>query len=72
MSKKFKIFFMFLFVFTFLSLYNSVKANTINKISMDIFVDSNGNIVGDTYSGAKSAKEWKQVIEKELEKIKNK
>ena len=34
--------------------------------------DSNGNIVGDTYSGAKSAKEWKQVIEKELEKIKNK
>ena len=36
------------------------------------FVDSNGNIVGDTYSGAKSAKEWKQVIEKELEKIKNK
>ena len=27
----------------------------------------NGNIVGDTYSGAKSAKEWKQVIEKELE-----
>ncbi len=43
MSKKFKIFFMFLFVFTFLSLYNSVKANTINKISMDIFVDNNGN-----------------------------
>ena len=43
MSKKFKIFFMFLFVFTFLSLYNSVKANTINKISMDIFVDDNGN-----------------------------
>ena len=36
------------------------------------FVDSNGNIVGDTYSGAKSAKEWKQVIEKELKKIKNK
>ena len=34
--------------------------------------DSNGNIVGDTYSGAKSAKEWKQVIEKELKKIKNK
>ena len=43
MSKKFKIFFIFLFVFTFLSLYNSVKANTINKISMDIFVDDNGN-----------------------------
>ena len=44
MSKKFKIFFIFLFVFTFLSLYNSVKANTINKISMDIFVDDD-NII---------------------------
>lgn len=43
MSKKLKIFFMFLFVFTFLSLCNCAKANTINKISMDIFVDDNGN-----------------------------
>ena len=34
-----------------------------------IVLDANGNIVGDTYSGAKSAKEWKQVIEKELKKI---
>ena len=38
MSKKFKIFFMFLFVFTFLSLCNCAKANTINKISMDILL----------------------------------
>ena len=43
MSKKFKIFFMFFIRFYFLSLYNSVKANTINKIFMDIFVDDNGN-----------------------------
>ena len=43
MSKKLKIFFMFLFVFTFLSLCNCAKANTINKISMDIFIDDNGD-----------------------------
>ena len=46
--------------------------NGIQAMPETFFVDSNGNIVGDTYSGAKSAKEWKQVIEKELEKIKNK
>ena len=43
MSKKLKIFFMFLFVFTFLFLCNCAKANTINKISMDIFIDDNGD-----------------------------
>lgn len=43
MSKKLKIFFMFLFVFTFLSLCNCAKANTINKISMGIFIDDNGD-----------------------------
>mgnify|MGYP001252508070 CR=1 FL=1 len=43
MSKKLKIFFMFLFVFTFLSLCNCAKANTINKISMDIFIDDNAS-----------------------------
>ena len=36
------------------------------------FVDKNGNIVGETYSGAKSKEEWKQVIEKELANLKNK
>ena len=47
------------------------RLNGIQAMPETFFVDSNGNIVGDTYSGAKSAKEWKQVIEKELEKIKN-
>lgn len=46
------------------------RLNGIQAMPETFFVDSNGNIVGDTYSGAKSAKEWKQVIEKELEKIK--
>ena len=48
------------------------RLNGIQAMPETFFVDSNGNIVGDTYSGAKSAKEWKQVIEKELKKIKNK
>ena len=34
------------------------------------FVDKNGKIVGNTYSGAKSAEEWKKVIKKELKNIK--
>ena len=48
------------------------RLNGIQAMPENFFVDSNGNIVGDTYSGAKSVKEWKQVIEKELKKIKNK
>ena len=48
------------------------KADGDKVPTISCYVDSNGNIVGDTYSGAKSAKEWKQVIEKELKKIKNK
>ncbi|WP_107572227.1 TlpA family protein disulfide reductase [Clostridioides difficile] len=48
------------------------RLNGIQAMPETFFVDRNGNIVGDTYSGAKSAKEWKQVIEKELAKIKNK
>ena len=48
------------------------RLNGIQAMPETFFVDKNGNIVGDTYSGAKSAKEWKQVIEKELAKINNK
>lgn len=48
------------------------RLNGIQAMPETFFVDKNGNIVGDTYSGAKSAKEWKQVIEKELAKVQNK
>lgn len=48
------------------------RLNDIQAMPETFFVDKNGNIVGDTYSGAKSAKEWKQVIEKELAKVQNK
>ena len=36
------------------------------------FVDKNGKIVGDTYSGARDLESWKKIIETELGKIKNK
>ena len=34
------------------------------------FVDKNGKIVGDTYSGARDAATWKKIIEKELSNVK--
>ena len=46
------------------------RLNGIQAMPETFFVDKNGNIVGDTYSGAQDAKGWKQVIEKELAKIK--
>ena len=59
-------------MFSFLNIDFNGRLNGIQAMPETFFVDSNGNVVGDTYSGAKSAKEWKQVIEKELKKIKNK
>ena len=48
------------------------RLNGIQALPETFFVDKNGNIVGDTYSGAKNTEEWKKVIEKELANIKNK
>ncbi|MBL7576049.1 Thiol-disulfide isomerase or thioredoxin [Peptoniphilus asaccharolyticus DSM 20463] len=48
------------------------RLNGIQALPETFFVNKNGEIVGETYSGAKSAKEWKEVIEKELANIKNK
>ena len=36
------------------------------------FVDKNGNIVGETYSGSHTLEEWKEIVEKELSAIKRK
>ena len=30
----------------------------------------NGNIVGDSYSGSRSLKDWKEIVEKEQKKLK--
>jgi len=43
MKKIFKIFFVFLIFFVILGLSKSVKANSIKKISMDIYVDDQGD-----------------------------
>ena len=48
------------------------RLNGIQALPETFFVDKNGNIVGDTDSGAKNTEEWKKVIEKELANIKNK
>ena len=34
------------------------------------FVDKNGNIVGETYSGSHTLEEWKEIVEKELSAVK--
>lgn len=41
----------------------------IDSIPESFFVDSEGNIVGDTYVGARSLKQWKQIVETELENL---
>ena len=46
------------------------RLNGIQAMPETFFVDKNGKIVGNTYSGAKSAEEWKKVIKKELKNIK--
>ena len=34
------------------------------------FVDKNGNIVGETYSGSHSLEEWEEIVNTELEGLK--
>lgn len=43
MKKIFKLFFITIFAFALLSFFQNVEANSINSISMDIFIDDNGN-----------------------------
>jgi len=38
----------------------------IMAIPETFFVDKNGKIVGDTYSGARSMEQWKEIVEKEI------
>lgn len=41
----------------------------IDSIPESFFVDENGNIVGETYIGARDYKQWKQIVEEELSKL---
>ena len=40
------------------------RLNGINAFPETFFVDKNGNIVGETYSGSHSLEEWKEIVEK--------
>lgn len=46
------------------------RLDGIQALPETFFVDKNGQIVGEPYSGAKSAEEWQQIIEKELANVK--
>lgn len=46
------------------------RLNGIQALPETFFVDKNGNIVGETYSGSHDLKGWKQIIEKELKNLK--
>ena len=42
------------------------RLNGIQALPETFFVDKNGNIVGETYSGSHNLKDWKAIVEKEL------
>lgn len=46
------------------------RLNGINAVPETFFVDKDGNIVGETYSGSRSLEDWKTIVEKELADLK--
>lgn len=52
------------------STYFNGRLIGIESIPETFFVDKNGNIVGETYSGSRSLEEWISVVEKELANLK--
>lgn len=46
--------------------YMNGRLAGINAVPETFFVDKNGNIVGETYSGSHTLEEWKEIVEKEL------
>ena len=47
------------------------RLNGIQALPETFFVDKNGQIVGETYSGSHNTKDWTAIIEKELSALKN-
>ena len=45
------------------------RLNGISAFPETFFVDKEGNIVGETYSGSHTLDEWKEIVEKELENV---
>ncbi len=48
------------------STYLNGRLIGINAVPETFFVDKNGNIVGETYSGSGSLEDWLEIVEKEL------
>lgn len=46
--------------------YLNGRLTGINAVPETFFVDKEGNIVGDTYTGSRSMEEWKEIVETEL------
>ena len=45
------------------------RLNGISAFPETFFVDKDGNIVGETYTGSHSLEEWKEIVEKELQNV---
>lgn len=52
------------------SSYLNGRVKNLQAMPETFFVDKNGNIVGDSYSGSRSLKDWKEIVEKEQKKLK--
>ena len=48
--------------------YLNGRIANIQAVPETFFVDKNGNIVGETYSGSRSLEEWEEIVETELER----
>lgn len=49
--------------------YLNGRIANIQAVPETFFVDKNGNIVGETYSGSRSLEEWEEIVEKELKAL---
>lgn len=45
------------------------RLSGINAVPETFFIDKEGNIVGETYSGSRSFEEWKEIVETELKGV---
>lgn len=50
--------------------YMNGRLTGIEAFPETFFVDKNGSITGETYSGSRGLEDWKEVVEKELAKVK--
>lgn len=51
------------------SSYLNGRLSGINAVPETFFVDKEGNIVGETYSGSRSLEEWKEIVQMELKGV---